>query len=111
MDLVGSSVGIEDGLTLRFQFAPVYPNPSYNDASFEFALTAEDLASSGPVRVRILDVRGRVVATLQGAAAVGPQRIRWDGTDASGAAASPGVYFGRLEVGDVHAERKFVRLP
>ena len=110
MDLVGGSVGVEDGLTMRFQFAPVYPNPSRDDASFDFVLSPEDL-TAGPVRVRILDVRGRLVTTLSATAAVGPQRIQWNGTRLNGAPAPPGVYIGRLEVGDQHAERKFVRLP
>ncbi len=111
MDLVAGTVAVGDGVTLRFQFAPVFPNPARDDAGFQFVLTPEDLTGAGAVRVRVLDVRGRLVAVLPGDAIPGPQGIRWDGRSLSGAPAAPGVYIGRLEVGDQHAERKFVRVP
>lgn len=49
--------------------------------------------------LRLYDVRGRLVATLvdgvEGGGS-GPRRAGWDGRDAQGASAPPGVYFARL---------------
>jgi hypothetical protein len=42
------------------------------------------------VDVRVFDVRGRLVSEELG---VSPDGVRWDGNDASGAHAAPGLYF------------------
>ena len=50
----------------------------------------------------VYDLNGRAVRTLQAGAAreAGAHEQRWDGLDDSGAAAGPGAYFARLEVGE-----------
>jgi len=112
LNLVMSEVPVEETGAVRFGMAPAYPNPSRGEATFDFALTAGDLAS-GPVgvRLRILDVRGREVATVPGQAVEGRQRLIWNGKTSAGKLAPTGIYLGRLEVGSQHAIRKFVRLP
>lgn len=74
------------------RFAAVAPNPSRGPV---------DLAVRAPagaeVSLTILDVRGRRVRELGTAAASGRAAFTWDGADARGAPAGPGVYFARAE--------------
>jgi minor extracellular serine protease Vpr len=112
LDLVSGGVtDTGDALAGQFSFAPPYPNPSLANASFEFSLSAGDLASgTNKVELRIVDVRGRLVATIQGAAQPGPQRLNWDGRTSEGMNAEAGVYFAHLVVGSKESVRKFVRV-
>lgn len=108
----GATTGVNDGVALGLAFRNVFPNPSRNDASFEFEVSSVALAQGAatPVSVRIFDVRGREVATVQGAATPGVQRLAWNGRNAAGQEAAPGVYFARLTVGSTQLQRKFVRV-
>jgi hypothetical protein len=63
--------------------------------------------ATGGARLRILDASGRVVATLfDRAIEAGSFDAIWDGRDASGARAAPGVYFARLETGAAAASAR-----
>jgi hypothetical protein len=112
LDLKPGTTAVGDAATRRFSFAPPFPNPARDLATFEFAITAEDLAAIGDAApsVQIVDVAGRHVRSLAGAHVTGTQRLRWDGKDQSGALTPTGVYFARLVVGQHTAIRKFVRL-
>ncbi len=67
------------------------PNP-FNPRT-EFSL---DLPTAGPVRLDVLDVRGRMIAVLfDGQSAGGSLRASWDGRDDGGQAAPGGVYLFR----------------
>jgi hypothetical protein len=58
------------------------------------------LPQAGNVRLRVLDVRGRVVATLaDGQRAPGRYAVRWNGATVGGGRASAGVYFIELQAG------------
>ncbi len=63
------------------------PNPFGARATFSYSLPV-----SGPVRLEIVDVTGRLVTTLAG----GDQEVTWDGT-AAGRPVRPGIYFARLD--------------
>ncbi len=114
LDLTSSGVTAVEGpgFTTGLAFRPVYPNPSRDLTSFEFEITQAALTggSSTPVRVRIVDVRGRRVAELRGAATPGVQLLRWDGRSSAGQDVPAGVYFSYLEVGPKALRRKFVRI-
>ncbi len=111
LDLMLVSTGIGDG-PARFSMSPVFPNPTQGDARFRFTLSPQDADAAGNgVRVRIFDVRGREVGMVQGSRIAGPQEIIWDGRTRTGVMAAPGVYIGRLEVGDQYEVKRFVRLP
>jgi len=74
--------------------APV-PNPA-NPAS----VLGFDLAAPGPARLRLYDLRGRLLRTLVDATLpAGPHRALWDGTDDAGRRQAAGVYLLRLEAG------------
>lgn len=66
-----------------------WPNPARGGLTVAFAT-----ARAAPARARVLDTAGRLVRTLHdGALEAGPHRLRWDGADARGRPAPPGVYF------------------
>ena len=87
--------------------APPAPNPFTRGAvALSFTLPA-----AGPARLRVLDVAGREVRRLaDGWLDAGPHLATWDGRDAAGMDAAPGVYFARLERGARAETRRLVRL-
>ena len=81
-------------------------HPGAGPVTLEWAVPAP-----GPGRVDVLDVRGARVRTLaSGPRAAGTFVLRWDGRDASGNFARPGVYFVRAEGGRASATRRVVVL-
>ncbi len=63
------------------------------------------------VRVEVLDAGGRRVATVQdGALPAGRHSLRWDGREASGVRAAPGLYWVRASDASRHLSRKVVLL-
>jgi subtilisin family serine protease len=77
-------------------------NPARGEASLAFRT-----ARPGRVLVRVFDVRGALVRTLDDReAAAGEQRARWDGRDESGTRAATGIYLFRIETPEGVATRK-----
>lgn len=77
-------------------------NPALGEASISFTN-----ARPGRVHVRVFDVRGALVRTLDDRdAPAGEQRARWDGRDDAGGPAAAGVYFFRVQTADGVATRK-----
>jgi hypothetical protein len=97
----------EPGATPR-AFALRYPHPN----PFRSATTiAFDLPTPGPVRLRVFDIRGRLVRTLaQETVAAGRYTQAWNGADDQGRAVSPGIYFYRLDTPGFTATRKTIRV-
>ena len=82
------------------------PNPFAASTSVRFSLER-----AGPARVDVLDLAGRRVATpWDGALAAGEQRVAWDGRDATGAPAAPGLYIVRLTAGARVRTAKLLRV-
>jgi hypothetical protein len=90
-----------------FRLAAARPNP------FREATTvAYRLAAGGTVRLTVLDPAGRVVRTLvHGFQEAGDHTASWDGRDARGVPAAPGMYFLRLREGGKTGGRKVALLP
>jgi hypothetical protein len=88
--------------------APV-PNPSAGPCRIAFTAPR-----AGPVTLQVLDVGGRLVATLAGesapAGAGGGRVVTWDGRDGRGRLAAAGVYVVRLDANGKTATRKLVRI-
>lgn len=83
-----------------------YPNPFATTTTFEISLPA-----LRPVAVRIFDLLGQeICAFRQAPFAPGRITIQWDGLDQRGVPVPNGVYFCRLEAGDVRVERKLFRM-
>ena len=78
------------------------PNPFNPRTTIRFMLPAAEHA-----RLAVFDVTGRHVATLfDRIAAAGQQRVDWNGTDSHGNPVASGIYYYKLEVGDVTESRK-----
>jgi hypothetical protein len=83
----------------------VYPNPFNPSTSISFSLREES-----NVRIRVFDVRGRLVSELTNNvyAADKNHTITWEGMDYSGRSCSSGIYFIRMDADGFTATRKAV---
>jgi hypothetical protein len=85
------------------EFAAPWPNPSGGITHFSFSLAQE-----ADVRLDVIDVAGRRVATLaEGRWAAGSHPIRWSGMGESGRPVRAGVYFASFSTGGVTSTRRF----
>jgi hypothetical protein len=92
---------------LEFAFRGVTPNPSNRDMAVAFGLPRD-----GDVDLRVLDVQGREIRTLQhGRMPAGVHSITWDGRDERGGRAGAGVYFAMLRHDGQMRVTRLVRLP
>ena len=93
------------GASLAF-LAP-RPNPLSGATELGF-----DLPSAAPVELGIYDLGGRRVQVLaSGSADAGRHRMRWDGTDQSGARVAAGIYFARFHTTGFDRTVRLVVLP
>ncbi|MGH7681044.1 MAG: hypothetical protein ACRENN_03550, partial [Candidatus Eiseniibacteriota bacterium] len=87
-----------------FTLGPAAPNPF----SGSLSVVVEDQTAGERVTVRVIGVRGNVVATLHDGPLSSPRAIfRWDGRDARSRAAASGVYWIVAERG---GERRALRV-
>jgi len=90
----------------EFALSSVGPNPSPGDVRIGFSVPRP-----GRVRLRVLDVQGRVVAVLaDGEYPAGRAQVTWDGTSKRGRV-SAGLYFVRYEAGGRSAVKRVVLAP
>lgn len=84
-----------------------YPNPFNYSTEINFTLT--EVANSSII---IIDILGRVISKIEFISTQPGQHIfNWDGKDATGAKAKPGIYFYNLNVnGIVYGSRKMLKL-
>ena len=103
----GNTLGAPgDGLPHELAFALASANPSHAAVTLRYALPHAAMVSVG-----VYDVRGRLVRELaRGANDAGTYSLRWNGDDASGAAAGDGIYFARLESGGRTITQRIVRM-
>ena len=85
----------------------IEPNPARESAVIHYSVARDGTA----VRLKIYDVSGRLVATLRDAVSLsGAQLATWNGRAEQGGAASAGIYFVVLEIGDRREAGKLVLL-
>jgi len=83
---------------------PAWPNPVRDRVTLAFSLTRP-----GAVALRLVDVSGRLVRTLEeGRFPAGTSRVTWDGRDARGRSVADGVYLCRLETAGAVRSRSVV---
>ncbi len=89
----GAATGVGDTPVVdRTQLKAPYPNPFNPRTEIRF-----DLAEEAPVRIEVLDVRGRRVRTLvDGMRPAGSHQVVWRGRGDDGRGVASGVYFVRL---------------
>jgi 5'-nucleotidase / UDP-sugar diphosphatase len=102
--ITGGTVGIEDPrdedatpdsdvTPAALRLAQNSPNPFNPSTTIAFSLDR-----TGPVRLDIFDLQGRLVRSLvDGAREAGEHRVTWDGRDGAGSPAASGTYVYRLE--------------
>lgn len=84
----------------------VWPNPSWRSATIGYAVPG-----ASTVRLCIHDPGGRLVRIVEeGPSQAGSRTVVWDGLGQAGRAVPPGVYFCRLEAGDLQTTIKMVRM-
>lgn len=84
----------------------VTPNPGPGARLFEFTM-----GERGTVRLRLFDVRGRLVRSLSNSALEeGEHRVRWDGTNDGQVPVGNGIYFARLDTPGGSKTLKVIRL-
>ncbi|HEX9652447.1 MAG TPA: carboxypeptidase regulatory-like domain-containing protein [bacterium] len=107
--VLDSVTGVDDGPTIpsSIELYGNYPNPFNPETRIKFGLPSEMT-----VRLRIFNLLGREVRTLDGGRmAAGEHAISWNGRDHSGAVLSSGIYFYMLEVnGQSRAVQKMTLL-
>lgn len=82
------------------------PSPFMGSSRIQF-----DLASDAPTTLDVFDVLGRRVRRLAwGTLSAGSHSIPWDGTNALGVSAEPGVYFVCLHSADATQVLRLIRL-
>lgn len=101
-------VGIEESRERTIQQAHlfVFPNPFSQRSTIEYGVPAQ-----GPVSLEIYDITGQLVRILvDEAKAKDLYSIRWDGTDSSNSKVAAGIYFCKLEIGDLKSIKKLIVL-
>jgi choice-of-anchor C domain-containing protein len=88
VELTTPPAGVDDLTVADFSLALIAPNPTQGDGHVEFTVPR-----TSAVRIDVLDVAGRRVASLANATyEPGQYHLTWDGRDASGARRT-GLYF------------------
>jgi hypothetical protein len=78
----------------QVRFSAPRPNPARGAVAFEV-----ELPRPAAVRLTVHDLAGREIRTIaRTEAGAGTHRFTWDGSDAAGVLAAPGLYFARLAV-------------
>lgn len=96
------TVGGGSGIAL----APPAPNPSRAGTMVRY-----ELADSRPIELTVHDGAGRRIRTLSGASgARGVHWVEWDGKDDEGRETPSGIYWVRLNAGEVSTSRSVVCL-
>ena len=93
-----TTTGVQDpSLPIAVTLYPCYPNPFNPQTMIRF-----DLPVGGAVELKIHDLSGRLVRTLEtgGIHPRGRYEIPWNGRNDNGGIAAAGVYFCRLRAGD-----------
>ena len=91
----GGTTGVPAG-TGRAIALTVSPNPTRGPSLFQF-----EIARAGSTKIAVFNTSGQPVRRLESPpAAPGKQTLAWDGLDADGDPASPGVYLYRVETPD-----------
>ncbi len=100
------TVGVSESDPIAFVCGLPTPNPLVQRTVLSF-----ELPVASDVALDVYDVAGRIVQSLaHGRLPAGRHERAWNGTDARGARAAPGVYFVRFAAGPYEAHRRILVL-
>jgi hypothetical protein len=106
--ILADPTGAPDVAGLPRTFALGAPRPNPSRGQVEMFL---DLPRSAAVKVEVLSISGRRVATLaHGLMPAGRNKVRWDGREGAGTRAAAGVYLVRATTADRRSVRKVTLL-
>ncbi len=87
-----------------FELGQNYPNPFNPTTTIKFFVASRQF-----VNLSVYNILGQRVKTLVSTDLdSGPQEVRWDGTDESGAEVSSGIYFYKMSAGDFVDTKKML---
>ena len=96
--------GVPEAVVTRTEMLPPYPNPFNPSATVVFTLVRPARAS-----ISVYDLRGRLVKVLaSGHHGQGRHEVVWHGKDGHGQQVASGVYFVRMQAGDLEQIRRIV---
>ena len=96
-----------EGVVLTYALYPNSPNPFSTRTLIRYAIPSG--VGAVPVQLRIYDLSGRLVRTLDsGWRSGGLHALPWDGRDKAGHALGGGIYFCRVTAGSFAATRRLV---
>ncbi|KPL09305.1 hypothetical protein AMJ71_06785 [candidate division TA06 bacterium SM1_40] len=103
--LVGVSGEVDEPPRPRSSYlAQNYPNPFRAKTTIRYALP-----EAGHVTVVLYDIRGaRVRSLVSNSVPAGPHELEWDGRDDRGYKVGSGIYFCRMEAGEVNETRRML---
>jgi hypothetical protein len=92
--VLGAMVGVDgDRVLPQTEVYPAYPSPFNAQTTIAYAVD-----SPGPIRLRVHDLRGRLITTLVNeSVSAGRHEVTWNGRNDSGTDMPSGVYLSRLE--------------
>lgn len=103
---VATATGVGSPVT-ELRVAPATPNPFRSRTALRWALP-----QAGDVRLRVHDVAGRLIRTLQnGWMPAGAHSVIWDQKDDRGQLVRPGLFFVRFEAAGRSLGQKVILLP
>jgi hypothetical protein len=106
LTLEPAALAAGDALPAHAELSNAWPCPARGATTLMLALPQATSA-----HVTVCDVMGRRIATLaQGVLPAGRHALQWDGRDANGAMAAPGLYFVRADAGSFHAQQRVVQI-
>lgn len=107
----GKEVGVQESPSspvrgVEFGVGPVWPNPFRRSTGITYSVPG-----GGNIALSIYDSSGRLVrALIDKYELAGSHSVVWDGTDSEGCQVKDGVYFCRVEFGELSKTRKMIML-
>jgi len=100
----GGDPGNHNETPIATEITGIYPNPFNPSATVRYALTKDT-----QVNMVIYNARGQIIRSInEGFKTVGTHPLIWDGKDNSGRNCSTGVYFFKMQAGNVTSIKKAV---
>jgi hypothetical protein len=101
-----TGIDLTEDEAFRSVMGLAFPNPFREETTIRYSLPGAAGAT-----FTIVDVAGRVVQRVMEPESGGTRTFSWNGRDAQGRPVPAGVYFLRLQSGDVEASQKLLRTP